>query len=186
MECFRRVSSRTRISKPVFLIALIVVCFLVVAHAQVAVRATQDGALKVLSVRKMTEEEYKRRVHDDIGATYTVRLRYEAPATRGIYVYAPNGAVPLGYSLEKSGATVRWLVGAGGGDGSHSPGVQRLEDQMGKGWLFLTAQSALEWEVEVDPTAIGKEDAASVFTRETLTGMPKELVSDWFSTAKPF
>lgn len=143
-----------------------------------------EGRLRVLKVRRMTTEEYKRRVHDDITAIFALRLRYEAPLEHGVYIYAPNGAIPFGYSLERNGNMIRWVVGAGGGDDTRSPGVERLEMQLGKCWLYLPARTALEWETEIDPTREGYQDSKSMFVRETLRAAPSEIISDWFSTSE--
>jgi hypothetical protein len=181
MECLKRVSV-IRMSRRLSAFLLLIAAISNSTPAQTTHVSNDLGRLRVLNVRLMSAEEYKRRVVDYIGATYTVRLRFEAPADRGVYVYAPNIVEPIGYSLERTGSAIRWLVGTEGLDDSRSPGFPHLEKAFGKGWLFLPAQAALEWEAEIEPIANGKEDAKSVFVREGLTASPRELISDWYST----
>jgi hypothetical protein len=184
MTSFKRALRTTGINSLfASLLALLGLCS-VACMGQTPNSTSNGGLLRVLSVRRMSTDEYKRRVHDDIGAIFSLRLRYDAPSDHSIYVYAPNGSIPIGYTLERSGMKARWLTGLGGGDGSQSPGFKKLEDQSGKGWLLLPAQTALEWEIEVDTTNPGQEEAKSVFVKRSHDAAPEELTSPWFSTAK--
>jgi hypothetical protein len=183
ITCFRKAWMQTRsrsgLAIATLLLGLVPGSFVL---AQPGQTQSPAGDLRILSVRKMTDAEFRRRVHDAIGAVYTVRLRYESPAERGAYIYAPNGSVPIGYSLERRGAATHWLVGVGGGDSSRSPGFDHLEEMSGHGWLFLPAQSAIEWEIEVYPTSVTCEDGKSVFVKSRGNSTPIEVVSSWFST----
>jgi hypothetical protein len=130
----------------------------------------------------MNEAEYKRRVTDNIGALYSIRLRFDSPAEHGIYIYAPNANFPLGYSLEQKDGVTRWITGSGGGDGSKSPGFEHLEAMAGQGWLFVPMHAAIEWDVDVNPTPAGSESAKSVFVKRTSNGKASEVTSTWFNT----
>jgi hypothetical protein len=140
------------------------------------------GALRSLGARRMSTEEYNRRVHDDIGAIFSLRLRFEAPEDHGVYVYAPSGGMPFGYSLERSGNNIRWVTGNSTLNGTDSPGFLYLRNQFGDGWLFLPARAALEWEVVVDSTNAGHEDARSIFVKQREDESPREVTSTWFAT----
>jgi hypothetical protein len=152
--------------------------------AQSPETVNDNGTLRELNVRRMNDEDYKRRGQDVIGDGYTVRLRYEAPFDHGIFLFTLNEMDPQGYLLERKGTTIRWIVGVGGKDGSHSPGIKGLEqDTAGAGgWLYLSAHSAIEWEIFVWPTSPGTEFARSVFVREGNSGHPVEVISPWLAT----
>src|SRR5580704_11615660 len=89
------------------------------------------GILKVLSVRKMTSEEYSRRITDRIAAAYIVRYRYEAPEEDGVYLFSPNLGPPIGFGLERKKGVVKGGGVPPGGDSSKSPGFKRLESLFG-------------------------------------------------------
>jgi hypothetical protein len=131
----------------------------------------------------MSDLEYKSRVRDAVGETYSVRLRFQSPMDHGVYIYAPNASFPLGYSLERNGSVVRWIIGAGGGDDSKSPGLEHLEGMAGKGWLFVPRGGAIEWDIESFPTKSGFEEARSVFVKRSSDGEALELLSSWFKTS---
>lgn len=141
------------------------------------------GNLKVISVRKMTADEYARRIKDYIGATHVVRLRFEAPTDRNVFLYAPYCGKPAGYVLEQTAGKVRWLAANPGEDPSKSPGFKRVEVEVGSCWLLMTAGAAYEWEVETEPRA-PTEEARSIFVRETKTQQPVEVISAWYTVTK--
>ncbi len=141
------------------------------------------GTLKVISVRKMTDTEYARRVTDNIGATHLVRFRFEAPSDRNVFLYAPYCGKPSGYVLERSAGKVRWLAANPGADSSKSPGFKQLESDAGSCWLLMTAGSAYEWEEEAEPRA-PTEEARSIFVRGGRDQEPVELISAWYTVSK--
>jgi len=141
------------------------------------------GVLKVISVRKMTSEEYARRVSDYMGATHVVRLRFEAPTNRSVFLYAPYCGKPAGYVLERNEGKVRWLAANPGEDSSKSPGFRRLEGETGSCWLLMTAGAAYEWEEETEPRA-PVEEARSVFLTGSKGQEPTELISPWYTVSK--
>jgi hypothetical protein len=142
------------------------------------------GVLKIVSARKMTPGEYQERVRDFIGATYLVRLRFEAPQHSNVYLYAPYCGKPLGYVLERSGGRVTWLAAPQGQDASQSPGFKQLDVHIGSCWLLMTADAAYEWEEETEPTA-PKEQAQSVFVKRGRGDRPTEIISNWYAVPAP-
>jgi hypothetical protein len=128
----------------------------------------------------MNEAEYSRRIKDNIGATFVVRLRFEAPTDRSVFVYAPYCGKPMGYTLERKTGRVRWLGASPNEDASKSPGFKKIELQTGSCWLLMTQTAAYEWETEIEPVA-GVEEAKSVFVKIDKNGEPLELVSPWYN-----
>ena len=152
--------------------------------AQAQEATSKNGTLRVLGVREMSQEEYDRRIVDYIGATHSVRFRYEAPIDHGIYIFVLDGMRPEGYHFVRTGPTVRCLSSKGD---SHSPGFKKLEEELGGTWLFLPAQSAIEWEVETEPTSAGEEFASSFFVRKKSGDAAIEFISPWFvSVERPY
>lgn len=141
------------------------------------------GVLKVISVRKMTDEEYTKRVSDYVGATHIVRLRFEAPKDRIVWLYAPYCGKPSGYVLERSEGKIRWLAAVRGEDPSKSPGFKQLEAETGSCWLLMTEGAAYEWETETEPRA-PIEEARSVFVKGGKNQEPQELISAWYIVSK--
>ncbi len=141
------------------------------------------GVVKVVSVRKMTADEYAKRVTDYIGATHVVRLRFEAPGDRNVFLYAPYCGKPSGYVLERSAGKVTWLAVVRGEDRSKSPGFKRLEVETGSCWLLMTAGAAYEWEEETEPRA-PTEEARSVFVKGSKDQEPVELISGWYTVSE--
>lgn len=141
------------------------------------------GVVKVVSVRKMTDGEYAKRVSDYIGATHVVRLRFEAPGDRNVFLYAPYCGKPSGYVLERSAGKVTWLAAVRGEDPSRSPGFKPLEVQTGSCWLLMTVGAAYEWEEETEPRA-PTEEARSVFLKGGKDQEPVEVISAWYTVSK--
>jgi hypothetical protein len=144
------------------------------------------GTLRVLSVRKMSNEEYKNRVTDQIGAEYSVRFRFEAPADHAVLVYAMNCGEPAGYALTRRGKEVRWSFAIRPGeDPSKSPGFKRfgaeLLTERDACWIRMYPLSAYEWETEEEPTASGAEIAQSIFVKRRTDPEPTELISPWYT-----
>ena len=137
------------------------------------------GVLKILSVRKMTGEEYARRITDRIAATYLVRYRYEAPAENGIYLFSPNYGPPMGNGLQRTKGVIKWSWVAPGGDSSKDPGFKRVEQLLGSGWILLTPTAAIEWEGDAEPTG-DSEVATCLFVKTEFRGEPSEVLSPWF------
>lgn len=171
----------TGIASMIALVMPMLVPFSVVGQVDKA-NVSAIGVLRTLGSRKMGTREYNRRVHDNIGAVFALRLRYEAPVDHGIYVYAPNGSMPFGYSLERTGESVHWITGKSTDERSKSPGFARLRNQFGDGWLFLPAGSALEWDVVVVRTNPGCQDSKSIFVKKRTEDEPLEVFSTWFTT----
>jgi hypothetical protein len=158
-------------------------CLFLSSFGRAQLPKNTDGTLRVIDVRQMTDDEYHRRGLDVIGMGFIARLRYEAPSDQGIYIYSPNEGRPYCYSLERVGAKITWLLGIGT-DVSHSPGFESTQERHGKGWIYMPARSAFEWEVMAWPTKVGAEDAKSVFVKRTTDGAATEIVSNWYSTTQ--
>ena len=184
MERSRRASKTIREGLLVLILGALTIGALVEMAAQTPEQPKDDGTIKVLRLREMNGDEYKRRGLDVIGRGYMVRFRIEAPADHGIYVYSPDGRIPFCYELERTGTVVRWLLGIGAGDVYHSPGFDRTEKENGKGWMYLPAEAAFEWENPAWPTVPGTENAMSIFVRRTIDHPATEILSPWFSTAQ--
>lgn len=189
MSSFRGVSKKTGDDPHNRLLAssLVVLLFGGVTLATLGQGGAMDGQkslgiLRVISVRKMTGDEYARRVVDNIGATHLVRFRFEAPRDRNVFLYAPYCGIPTGYVLERSAGKVAWLAAIRGEDPSKSPGFKRLEIQTGSCWLLMTAGAAYEWEEETVPRA-PIEEARSVFVKGAKNQEPEELISAWYTVS---
>ena len=143
----------------------------------------QTGAvLRILSVRKMTPKEYSRRVQDDIGADYSLRLRLEAPVNTSVYVFAPDCGQPLVSVLERQAGKLRWLTASPREDQSKSPGFERKTAGFPPCWIRLSPAAAYEWAEEVTQTSADTEEARSVYVKSGRNGKPVELISGWFTT----
>jgi hypothetical protein len=169
----------------VFLLGLIALPFStmrLLAQECQAWSSSPFGIIKIISARKMSDEESRtRRIKDYIRATYIVRLRFEATANHGVFVYAPNCAEPGGYLLERKAGKVRWLASIGNTDPSKSPGFKAYEDELGSCWLLMRPGSAYEWEKASEPL-FDKENARSIFVKGERDSEPIELISPWYST----
>jgi len=145
-----------------------------------ALEAQRDPlvSLTIVSVRKMTDKEYKNRVTDNIGATYVVRYRVEVLSSSGAYIYAPYG-VPVGYTLERKGGVIEWLNALP--NKYKSPGINELIKLYSRDrWIFMSASSSREWEVESVPSRGGVEEARSVFVRASKKQESIEVISPWY------
>jgi len=131
----------------------------------------------------MSDAEYANRVKDYIGATHLVRLRFEAPSDRNVFLYAPYCGKPSGYVLERTAGSVKWLAANPGADSSKSPGFKQLEGGTGSCWLLMTSGSAYEWEEETEPRA-PIEEARSIFVKGGRDQEPVELISAWYIVSK--
>ena len=155
------------------------------AHEEQPPGKETGPVLRVLSVRKMTPEEYSRRVDDNIGAEYSVRLRLEASTNRGLYVFVPEYGQPFMCALERRGNKVRWLAAPRGMDETKSPGFDRLTARITPAWILLPPSGAYEWEIETHPTPPSTEEAWCIFVKGGKKKDPVELISTWYKTPSP-
>ena len=141
------------------------------------------GRLKPVSIRKMTSDEYTKRLSQHIGTRYIIRLRLEVSGDKGLYVLAsgPKGTPPLGYALERRRNNIVWLDGASGTDHLKCPGVDRLTKRLGARWLWLPPAAAYEWEVEAEASRAGIDESRSVFVRQNMKRAPFELIASWYT-----
>jgi hypothetical protein len=188
MNRCKGVSNKTGLHNSVWasvLVVLLGVCVRFSPWAQAASPKGENllGVVKVLSVRKMTGKEYAKRVSDYIGATHVVRLRFEAPIDKNVFLYAPYCGKPSGYVLERSAGKVTWLAALRGENPSKSPGFKRLEAETSSCWLLMMAGAAYEWETETEPRA-PTEEARSIFVKAGKDQEPVELISAWYTVSK--
>ncbi|HEX4998175.1 MAG TPA: hypothetical protein VFY29_08120 [Terriglobia bacterium] len=146
------------------------------------------GVLKVLGVRKMTDEEIADRVVDFAGVKYVMRLRFEAPKTGGVFLYSAYCTQPLGFRIEKVGDRRVWLryMGSSQSQLFESPGfdeILRMAPLSDSCWMRMISGAAYEWESEVVENG-SIDEARSVFVKLREKEKPVEIISSWFNIAK--
>jgi hypothetical protein len=142
--------------------------------------AQQVGHLKVLSVRSVSDEERRHRVPDYMGNAILAVLRYESPADSGVFIYEPTVSAPTGYTLKRTGKFVRWIAIDSPEEFDKSPGLLKLKNKLGDGWIYLPPHAAIEWEFLTIPLSPDEESAKSIFVRRRADNSPNEVISEWF------
>jgi hypothetical protein len=138
------------------------------------------GVLKILSIRKITEEEAPRLVKDFLGATHVVRLRFDAPRDKHVYLYATFCGGPDGYVLMRKAGEIWWVTIP---KASKSPGFKKQEIKEAACWLRMEARSSIEWEI-VTQSLAPIEEARSVFVKSREKDDPVELISPWYTVSE--
>jgi hypothetical protein len=163
-------------------VLLLVVCGKTFAQTDLSSsQSVAFGTLKVISMHRMSPAEIRAHPDDYLDARIVLVLRFESPSNRSVYLYAPPNCPPEGYLVERTGGKVVWFAShVNGKEGS--PGFQKLQREIGDGWIYLPPNSAIEWQTRTVDTAVGSEHAWSVFVKGRHEAKPHEVLSNWFST----